>query len=147
MKRTELINILNKYLPNDWKISDKVDKDIETSSIYIGRYSERLGSYITNLKCFTYSGKYKESKITNRENDIWYFHFYMDGDNKEFIIPNDESCESFIEIFINRYVIYLDLKKEIDKVANSIFILSSKKIKEEIREHKINKVIKSENQE
>jgi hypothetical protein len=43
MKRAELINILNKHLPSDWKVSDKIDKDVETSPIYIGKYSERLG--------------------------------------------------------------------------------------------------------
>jgi len=49
---------------------------------------------------------------------------------------------------MDRYPKYLDLKENLDKIYNSIFILSnSNKLKEEIREYKINKVLKSENQE
>jgi len=148
MKRVELINILNKHLPSDWKVSDKIDKDVETSCIYIGKYSERLGSYITQLKCITYFGKnIRRSNPVNTNEIIWYFHLNVNNDTREFLIPN-ETVDDFIEIFMDRYPKYLDLKENLDKIYNSIFILSnSNKLKEEIREYKINKVIKSENQE
>ncbi len=149
MKRVELINILNKHLPSDWKVSDKIDKDVETSCIYIGKYSERLGSYITQLKCITYFGKNINLILpkVNTDEIIWYFHLNVNNDTREFLIPN-ETVDDFIEIFMDRYPKYLDLKENLDKIYNSIFILSnSNKLKEEIREYKINKVIKSENQE
>jgi hypothetical protein len=147
MKRAELINILNKHIPSDWKVSDKIDKGVETSSIYIGKYSKRLGSYITQLKCITYFGSTAMRGVSPYKKIIWYFHLYVDNETKEFLIPN-ETADDFIEIFMDRYTKYLDIKKDIDRVYNSIFILSnSNKLKEEIREYKINKVIKSENQE
>lgn len=44
MTRLDLINILKKKIPNNFKISDKSEGNEKTSSIYIGKYSEKLKS-------------------------------------------------------------------------------------------------------
>lgn len=146
MTRLDLINILNRKIPDNFKISDKSESNEKTSSIYIGRYSERLKSYTTILKCFTYSSN-KKSGWKEGEKITWYFDFYMDNDNRRFLIP-DKQTEDFIELFLYRYCKYLDIKDEYSKIFNSIFILSNgDRVKSEIRDFKIKNVIKSENQE
>lgn len=146
MKRLNLINILNNKLPKNWKISEKLEGDEKTSSIYIGKYSKKLKSHITILKCFTYSSN-KKSGWKDGEDIIWYFDFYIDSESKRFLIPN-QSTDDFIEIFLHRYSKYLDIKDEYNKIFNSIFILSNEdKIKTEIRDFKIKSIIKNENQE
>jgi hypothetical protein len=140
MKRIELVKIIDKHLTSDWKILNITDKD-ELSPIYIGRYSKLLNRYVSDIKCFNYKS------INNTDKIIWYFYVYINNGKKEFLVPN-ESVGDFVEIFINRYSLYLDIKKELDSAYNDIFILCDQKsLKEEIREYKIKKVIKSENQE
>ena len=149
MTRNELINKLKDKMPNDWVISEKLDLSglskikKETSTIYIGKYSKRLKGYITQLKCYTYAGK---SSIRNQR-IMWYFHAYINESNKEILIPS-ESTDDFIEIFINRFVNYLNIKEDLDKIENSISVLSNNnKLKTEIRDYKIKSIIKCENQE
>lgn len=151
MTRNELIKKLKGKIPNDWVISEKLDLSglskikKETSTIYIGKYSKRLKSYITQLKCYTYSGK---SSIRSQSGEImWYFQVYINKNDKEILIPN-ESTDDFIEIFISRFENYLNIKEDLDKIENSINVLSNdNKLKTEIRDFKIKKVTKSENQE
>lgn len=146
MTRLDLINILKKKIPNNFKISDKSEGNEKTSSIYIGKYSEKLKSYITVLKCFTYSSS-KKSGWKDGDEIIWYFNFYADNDNRSFLIP-DTSTEDFIELFLHRYYKYLDIKDEYCRIFHSISILSNEdRIKTEIRDLKINNIIKNENQE
>lgn len=150
MTRNELIKKISYKIPSDWVINESNISELskikqEASTIYIGKYSKRLKSYITQLKCYSYSGKNSVSQSGDKI--IWYFHFNIGINNKELLIPN-ESTDDFIEIFINRYVNYLNIKEDLDKIENSINVLSNDdKLKTEIRDFKIKKVTKSENQE
>lgn len=158
MKRGYLIDILKRKLPNDFKVNDDsndgsyrdfiIEKsNIETRTIHISKYSEKLKCYITILKCYTYSS-HRNSGWKLGDPIIWYFDFNLDDVyNKQITIP-EESTEDFVDLFLNRYSSWLRVKSKLSKIQNSIFILSQDdKVRSEIRNFKIENITKSENQE
>jgi hypothetical protein len=133
--RVELINILNNKIPSNWET--KEDGDF----IYIKKLFGVGDSKFTFpiIKC------YRVSHISPPY--FWTFEFTeFDSDSRKKFNIFDELVEDFLDVFLDRCDKYLEARKILYDVRNDIYKLSSSP-KSEIRDYKINKVIKSENQE
>ena len=132
MTKDRLIEILNNKIPSNWQT--KEDGDF----IYIKRLFGDAKVGFPIIKC------YRVSHIS--PSYFWTFEFTeFDESRKKFNIF-DELVEDFLDVFLDRCEKYLEARKILYDVRSDIYKLSSNP-KSEIRDYKINKVLKSENQE
>lgn len=156
MTRDKLIDCLNRVFDKDelYLISSE-SVNLETDNVFIKKWSDKLNSYSSIAKCFTYAGKLK-SGWKSGDNIIWYIIIYINGDNKDFLIPDVEAgflAESitmdFLKIFKNRLEEFIKVNNIYQEKMNSIIKLRNiENIQSEIREFKLNDIgIKNEKQE
>lgn len=156
MTRDKLIDYLNQVFvdKDELYLISSESENLETGSVFIKRWSDRLNSYSSVFKCFTYSGKSKSGWKVG-DNIIWYIILYINGDNKEFIIPvetgflGESITIDFLKIFKNRLEEFIKANEVYQEKLNNIIKLRNiENIQSEIREFKLNDIgIKSENQE
>ena len=91
------------------------------SKIYVGK----------NLEVYTYSG------YPDREDSVWYFNIYYNGNGKEIKIPNKNSKE-FLQVFKE---IYLDIFKANEIHESATQRLNTISDPSNIRDYKIKNVI------
>lgn len=84
-----------------------------------------------SLEVYTYSG------YPDREDSIWYFNLYFNGDGKEIIIPNKDSKE-FLQVFKE---IYLDVLKAGEIIKSATDRLNTISDPSNIRDFKIKNII------
>jgi predicted DNA-binding protein (UPF0278 family) len=129
MTKLDLINLLNNKIPSNWKVKEVSD------IIYVKKFiGDKFETYFPIIKC------HKPTSL-----DFWIFKFTELENNNKFNIPN-ELVEDFLDVFIERCDKYLKIRKSFSEAQDDIFRLS-KTPKIEIREYKIDNIIKSENQE
>ena len=159
MTRSKLKEILTDIFSEGYMISSDYqgisEKEKETGSFYVKKWSEKLNSYSPVFKIFTYAGK-SGSGWKWGDNIIWYIHLTLHDDTKEFLIPYEESPETwsksitidFLNLFKFRMEEYLDIKKEYDDKLNAVIKLKrTDTIQSEIRDFKLGDIFKSEKQE
>ena len=132
MTKDNLVEVLNVKIPSNWEVKEVFD------IIYIKKIIDnKFKTSFPIIKC------HKPKNLTSLE--FWTFEFTEFESNNKFNIPN-ELVEDFLDVFIERCDKYLKIRKSFSEAQNDIFRLS-KTPKIEIREYKIDNIIKSENQE
>jgi hypothetical protein len=118
MTRIEIYDLL-KSVFSEFEVR-LIDKST-WSKIYVGK----------NLEVYTYGG------FPDREDSIWYFNLYFNGDGKEIIIPNKDSKE-FLQVFKE---IYLDVLKAGEIIKSATDRLNDISDPSNIRDFKIKNII------
>lgn len=136
MKKSRLIEILKDKLSDNPIISirDIDEHKQDSKSIY---FRNKLTGRSLDFKCYSYQSG------LNLESDkcYWYFFIYEgSGDYQEYLIPNDNP-ETYIEMVLERYLVYLDKKYKVDESLSELRKLRSSNISDEIRDYKLNRLL------
>jgi hypothetical protein len=132
MTKDNLVEVLNVKIPSNWEVKEVSD------IIYIKKIIDnKFKTSFPIIRCYKLPSSL----------EFWIFEFteFEFGDRRKFNIPN-EIVEDFLDIFIKRCDEYLKIRKSFSEARNDIIRLSTTP-KIEIREYKIDNIIKSENQE
>lgn len=137
MKRSKLIEILDDKLSNT-HIRKSKEVSIFDGSAKTIYFKDKLTGRSIDFKCYSYHDKLDLEK----DDCIWYFFIYEGtGDYQEYMIP-EKDTETYIELVIERYLDYIEKKKIMDDSLNNLRKLKGKSINKEIRDYKLNKILK-----
>jgi hypothetical protein len=148
MTRSKLKEILTEIFSEGYMISPGYQGfyEKETGSFYVKKWSEKLNGYSPVFKVL----------VGNGVMILYGIHLTLHDDTKEFLIPYEESPETwsksitidFLNLFKFRMEEYLDIKKEYDDKLNALIKLKrTDTIQSEIRDFKLGGIFKSEKQE
>jgi hypothetical protein len=129
MKRSKLIEILQ----DKFKDTILYPKLIGDAIYFKNRKTDRT----VDFKCY-----YNDRLSLEHDSCIWYFFIYEGTDDyQEYLIP-EKDTDIYIEMIRDNYLEYLNKKCELDSSLKQLRELRSSDIETEIRDYKLNKVLK-----